>query len=67
MQLQAAGMVREAREESRDIEETEKVGCHPEQKFDVVEDVVGSSFSLGVRDGEGGGRFEGIARGSVQG
>ena len=53
-------MIREEREESRDIEETEKIGCRPEQKFNVVEDVVESSFSLGVRNGKGCSRFKRI-------
>lgn len=58
-------MVREKREESRDVEETEEIRRHPEQKFDVEEDVVGGGFPLGVCKGEGS-RFEEIARRSVQ-
>ena len=58
-------MIREEREESRDIEEAEKVRRHPEQEFNIEENVVGRDFSLGVCKGEGG-RFKEIARRSVQ-
>jgi hypothetical protein len=58
-------VIREVREESRDVEEAEGVRRRLEQKFDVEENVVGRSLSLGVCKGEGG-RFKEIARRSVQ-
>jgi len=52
-------MVREEREEPRDVEEAEQIGRHPEQKLNVVDNVVGCGFSLGVGKSERG-RFKGI-------
>ena len=58
-------MIRKMGKKSWDIEETEQVRGHPKEKVNVKDNVIGCGFPLGMSEGEGG-RFNGIARCSVQ-